>query len=123
MLSGFYEAVLDLARRSYALLDWDTQPEECWRVTSKLTMALGGVGRPGRGGELYDDACAQTTLPTIHLHAAYGRAMLYTRFYPTRAPRPQKAKAWIDAAVALAGQLPDAQRRAFNLRFTRTASR
>ena len=117
MLSGFYDAVLDLAHRSYALLDWETQPEECWRVTSKLTMALAAMGRPDEAGELYDDACMQTTLPKIHLHAAYGRAMLNTRFYPPERRDRKKAKAWINTAIALSSQLPDAQRRAFDLSF------
>jgi tetratricopeptide (TPR) repeat protein len=117
MLSGFYDAVLDLAHRSYALLDWETQPEECWRVTSKLTMALAAMGRPDEAGELYDDACTQTTLPKIHLHAAYGRAMLNTRFYPPERRDRKKAKAWFNTAIALSSQLPDAQRRAFDLSF------
>ena len=117
MLSGFYDAVLDLAHRSYALLDWETQPEECWRVTSKLTMALAAMGRPDEAAELYDDACMQTTLPKIHLHAAYGRAMLNTRFYPAERRDRMKAKAWINTAIALSSQLPDAQRRAFDLSF------
>jgi len=117
MLSGFYDAVLDLAHRSYALLDWDTQPEECWRVTSKLTMALAAMGRPDEAGELYDHACMQTTQPKIHLHAAYGRAMLHTRFYPPERRDRKKAKAWINTAIALSSQLPDAQRRAFDLSF------
>ena len=117
MLSGYYDAVLDLAHRSYALLDWATQPEECWRVTSKLTMALAAMGRPDEAAELYDHACVQTTLPKIHLHAAYGRAMLNTRFYSAERRDRVKAKAWINTAIALSSQLPDAQRRAFDLSF------
>jgi tetratricopeptide (TPR) repeat protein len=117
MLSGFYDAVLDLAHRSYALLDWETEPEECWRVTSKLTMALAAMGRADEAGELYDHACTQTTLPKIHLHAAYGRAMLHTRFYPPERRDRKKAKAHINTAIALSTELPDAQRRAFDLSF------
>jgi tetratricopeptide (TPR) repeat protein len=117
MLSGFYDAVLDLAHRAYALLDWSEQPEECWRVTSKLTMALAAMGRPDEAAELYDHACVQTTLPKIHLHAAYGRAMLNTRFFPAERRDRVKAKAWINTAIALSSQLPDAQRRAFDLSF------
>ena len=117
MLYGYYDAVLDLAHRAYALLDWSEQPEECWRVTSKLTMALAAMGRPDEAAELYDHACVQTTLPKIHLHAAYGRAMLNTRFYPAERRDRVKAKAWINTAIALSSQLPDAQRRAFDLSF------
>lgn len=117
MLSGFYDAVLDLAHRSYALLDWATEPEECWRVTSMLTMALAAMGRPDEAAELYDHACMQTTLPKIHLHASYGRAMLHTRFFDAERRDRRKAKAYINTAIALSSQLPDAQRRAFDLSF------
>jgi tetratricopeptide (TPR) repeat protein len=117
MLMGFYDAVEDLAARSLALLDWDAQPEECWKVTSKLTTVLAAMGRPDEAEELYDRACANTTSPKIHLHAAYGRAMLYARFLPSERRDRLKAKSWINTAIALAGQLPDAQRRAFMLSF------
>jgi len=117
MLEGYYDAVLDLAHRCYAVLDWTEQPEECWRVTSKLTMALAAMGRADEAAALYDGACMQTTLPKIHLHAAYGRSMLYTRFYPAERRDRRKAKAWINTAIALSSQLPDAQRRAFDLSF------
>jgi tetratricopeptide (TPR) repeat protein len=117
MLMGFYDAVVDLANRSYALLDWTQQPEECWRVTSKLTMAHVATGRPDEAAALYDQACMQTTLPKIHLHAAYGRAMLHARFLPPERRDRSKAKAHINTAIALSSQLPDAQRRAFDLSF------
>ena len=103
--------------RSLALLDWDTQPEECWKVTSKLTTVLAAMGRADEAEALYDRACVSTTLPKIHLHAAYGRAMLYTRFLPAERRDRVKAKSWINTAIALASQLPDAQRRAFMLSF------
>ena len=80
-------------------------------------MALAAMGRPDEAAELYDHACVQTTLPKIHLHAAYGRAMLNTRFYPAERRDRVKAKAWINTAIALSSQLPDAQRRAFDLSF------
>jgi len=117
MLMGYYDAVVELAHRSYALLDWAEQPEECWRVTSKLTMAYAAMGRPDEADALYDQACMQTTLPKIHLHAAYGRAMLNTRFFPPERRDRAKAKAQINTAIALSSQLPDAQRRAFDLSF------
>jgi tetratricopeptide (TPR) repeat protein len=117
MLMGFYDAVVDLANRGYALLDWTQQPEECWRVTSKLTMAHVATGRPDEAAALYDQACMQTPLPKIHLHASYGRAMLHARFLPPERRDRAKAKAHINTAIALSSQLPDAQRRAFDLSF------
>jgi tetratricopeptide (TPR) repeat protein len=117
VLMGFYDAVLDLGDRSFAVLDWDSQPEECWLVTAKVTTALTALERPDEAAELYDEACARSTLPSVHLQAAYGRAMLYTRFYDRPRQDQRKAKAWINTAIAISSVLPDEQRRAFNLTF------
>lgn len=121
MLMGFHEAVIDLGRRCQAILHWDTRPEDCWRVTAKLAMALAVLGRPDEAAALYDDACAQTTLPTVHLRAAYGRAMLYTRYYEPDRRDLAEAKRWINAAVDLADQSPDRRQHAFNVTFTHNA--
>jgi tetratricopeptide (TPR) repeat protein len=121
MLMGFYDGVIDLARRCYAVLDWETQPERCWLVTAKITMALAVQGRPDEAATLYDEGCAQSTLPNVHLRAAYGRAMLYTRHYDREHRDAGKAKTWINTAIALASQSPDPKQRAFNVTFTQNA--
>lgn len=117
VLLGFYEAVIDLGRRSFALLDWDQQPERCWLVTAKMSTAFSVFDRPDEAAELYDAACAHTTLPSVHLQAAYGQAMLYTRFYEAARRDHRKAKAWINTAIAISSLLPEGQRRAYNLTF------
>ena len=117
VLFGFYEAVLDLGRRCHALLDWDTDPERCWLVTAKVTTALTALGRPDDVGEHYEQACARTALPSVHLQSAYGRAMLHTRFFEDERRDHVKAKAWINTAIAIASQMPESERRAFNLTF------
>ena len=121
MLQGFYPAVIDLARRSYAVLDWATRPEDCWLVTAKITLALAALGRPDDALARYDDACAQSALPKVHLRAAYGRAMLYTRYYQGERRDQAKAKAWINCAIALSSLSPDPAQRAFNLSFNENA--
>ncbi|WP_165396328.1 tetratricopeptide repeat protein [Streptomyces sp. F001] len=117
MMMGFYDTLLDLGRRSHALLDWKTQPERCWLVTTKMCTALTVLGRPDEAAALYDEACASSTLPSVHLQAAYGRAMLYTRFYDNGRLDHRQAKAWINTAIALSSLLPDRERRAFSLTF------
>ncbi len=81
VLMGFYDAALDLGQRCSAMLDWRATPERCWMVTAKVCTALTALGRADEAAEQYELACARTTLPSVHLQAAYGRAMLYTRFY------------------------------------------
>lgn len=117
VLVGCYDAVLELGERSFALLDWDTQPDECWLVTAKVTTALTALQRPDEAAQSYDEACARSALPSVHLQAAYGRAMLYTRFYDKPRQDHRKAKAWINTAIAISSLLPDEQQRAFNLTF------
>jgi tetratricopeptide (TPR) repeat protein len=121
MLNGFYPAVIDLARRSYPLLDWDSRPEDCWLVTAKITLSLAALNRPDEALTLYDNACSQSTLPKVHLRAAYGRAMLYTRYYQGDRRNSAKAKAWINLAIALSGLTGDPAQRAFNVSFNENA--
>ena len=105
------------AEALHALLDWDRDPERCWLVTAKLATALTALERPEEAGVLYDDACASSALPSIHMQAAYGRAMLLTRFNDDAGRDHKQAKAWINTAIAIAGLFPDAERRTFNVTF------
>ena len=91
LLLGCYDAVLELCPRALALMDWDTDPRECWLVVAKQVTALTAMGRPDEAAALYDDACSRTADPLVHLQAAYGRAMLHTRFYePSAATTPRR---------------------------------
>ena len=117
VLLGFYHAVIELGRRGLDLLRWDTRPEDCWLVVAKVSTALTALDRADEAADLYDEACARSTLPSVHLQAAYGRAMLYTRFYDDERLDHQRAKAHINTAIAISSQLPAGERRAFNLTF------
>jgi tetratricopeptide (TPR) repeat protein len=116
VMQGFYHAVIDLGHRVLALLDWETDPDRCWLATVKMCTALAALNRPGEAEDLYDAACRSSTAPSVHLHAAYGRAMLYTRFYGESRDH-QRAKAWINTAIAIAGLGSEQQRRAYNITF------
>jgi tetratricopeptide (TPR) repeat protein len=115
VLTGFYDAVLDLGERAKELIDSANRPEEAWLITAKVVTALTALGRPDEAEQEYDSACAASTLPSAHLQAAYGRAMLYTRFFDDRRQDHQKAKAWINTAIAIASMLPEPEWRTFNL--------
>jgi len=117
ILMGFYPAVLDLAARSRTLLDWTTDPDRSWLVTAKECTALSALGLTDRPEQLYDEACAGSTAAGVHLQAAYGRAMLLTRFYDQRRRDHQKAKAHINTAICISQLLPEAEQRVFNTTF------
>ena len=107
VLGGFYDAALDLGRRARALLDWAERPEDAWLVSAEVATALTPLGRPDEAAALYDEACAGTTLPTVHLQSAYGRAMLDTRFYEPGRRDHARAKAHINTAQRPAVALAD----------------
>lgn len=117
VLLGFYPAVLDLAARCRTLLNWSTDPDRSWLVTAKECTALTALGLPDQAAAEYDRACANTTSPGVHLQAAYGRAMLFTRFYDQPRLDHQQAKAHINTAIAISQLLPQAEQRAFNTTF------
>ncbi|MFN0090178.1 MAG: tetratricopeptide repeat protein [Acidimicrobiales bacterium] len=117
VLAGFYDAAVELGHRALALCDWQADPEGSWVVVAKLTTALTGLDRHEEAERLYAEACAQSTSPSVHLQAAYGRAMLYTRYLEPGRRDHQTAMAWINTAIAIASLLPEAQSRAFNLAF------
>jgi tetratricopeptide (TPR) repeat protein len=117
VLEGFYHAVIELAARCFGVLDWKTRPADCWLVTAKVTTALTALNRPEEAEEYYDQACAATTSPSVHLQSAYGRAMLYTRFYSGSRRNHHKAKAWVNTAITISSLLPESDRRAFNMAF------
>ena len=117
LLLGCYDAVLELCPRALALSDWTRTPGECWLVVAKWVTALTAMGRADEAAALYDDACSRTADPLVHLQAAYGRAMLHTRFYDKARRDHAKAKAEINIAIAIASLLDDDRRRAFALTF------
>lgn len=116
VMQGYYDATIRFGQRVLELLDWDLHPQRCWLATVKMCTALAALNRPAEAEQLYDEACRRSTLPSVHLHAAYGRAMLYTRFYAGSRDH-DRAKAWINTAIAIASLGSEKQRRAYNLTF------
>jgi tetratricopeptide (TPR) repeat protein len=117
VMEGFYNAVLELGHRCLALADWTTQHDECWLATVKMTIALSTQGRADEALALYDAACAASTAQGVHMQSAYGRAMLYTRYFEASRRDLARAKMWINTAIAFAAMAPEEKRRAYHLTF------
>ncbi len=115
----YYHAVVDFGTRGRALVSHDTDLEQWWTFTTRMTTALAALGRPQDALPLYDDVRTQTTSPSIHMQAAYATAMLYTRHFEPDQRDHVLARAWANEAVAIAGILPDPATRAFNSAFNR----
>jgi tetratricopeptide (TPR) repeat protein len=117
LMVGFYDQVVELGKRVAPLLPWEDDEEARWLSTVKMTIAYQAMGMPDEAMELFDDACANSLLPSVHMQSAYGRAMVYTRYYEEERRDLRKAKGLVNTAVALAGLSSDAQRRAYNRTF------
>jgi tetratricopeptide (TPR) repeat protein len=114
MLLGFYDATVDFCVRGRALADWDEHPDLWWLFTSKMPTSLSALARAKEAQAICDEARAQTVKPMIHIQMAYATAMLYTRHREPSRRDHQRARAWINEAIALASLLPDPRLRAFN---------
>jgi tetratricopeptide (TPR) repeat protein len=116
---GFYEATVDLGYRGRAVIDWQTQLQYYWTFTTKNTTSLAALERPEEAEALYDETRALTAEPLVHMQAAYATAMLYTRHHAEGKRDHQKAKAWINQAIAIASLIADPKERAFSVVFNR----
>ncbi len=117
LMDGFYDQVVELGMRLRVLLSWDGDEEPMWLATVKMTIAYQAMGLPDEAMDLFDEACAGSTMPSIHMQSAYGRAMVYARYYDEARRDLRRAKGLINTAVVLAGLSPDEQRRAYNRTF------
>ncbi|MEV0647296.1 tetratricopeptide repeat protein [Phytomonospora sp. NPDC050363] len=116
---GYYDATVDFGRRGREFVDADNDPENWWAFTTKMTTSLAALARPKEAEALYDDARATSNRVAVHQQAAYATAMLYTRHHEPEDRDHQRAKAWINQAIAFASLLPDSADRAFNSAFYR----
>jgi tetratricopeptide (TPR) repeat protein len=117
LMAGFYDQVVELGHRVARLVSWSADEETRWLATVKMTIAHQAMGQPDEAMELFDEACANSLLPSVHMQSAYGRAMVYTRYFDEDRRDLRKAKGLINTAIALAGLSSDAQRRAYNKTF------
>jgi tetratricopeptide (TPR) repeat protein len=114
---GFYHAAADLAVRGLAVTDWTVDWERRWVLVSRAASSQAALGLTEEAERLYLEARACTTEPLVHLQVGYGLAMLYTRMHEPGRIDHQFALGWINQAIALARQLPDAKEREFQTVF------
>ncbi len=110
---GLYHAAAELGERGRAVVDRAGRPELWWDLTGDVTTSLSAIGRAEEAEALYDEARAISTDPLIHMHAAYGTAMLFARHYGDQRRDSTLARRWLNQAVAIASLLPDPKERAF----------
>ncbi len=107
---GFYAAAIDFARRGRDLVSWAADPEARYQLTTRLATALISMGRPAEADQLYQEIRENSTDPGAHMGTAYASAILHTRHYPEAQRDHQRARGWINEAIAIAGLLPPSER-------------
>jgi tetratricopeptide (TPR) repeat protein len=118
---GLHHAVVDLGTRSLALLDWATTPEQCCEVCSQVATALTALGHTAQAAALYDLACANSALPSLHMQSALGRALLHVRSCEEDQCDHEEARLWMNTAVAMARLVPESQRQGLGLSLDESA--
>lgn len=116
---GFYDATVDLGIRGRAIVDWQSQLDDWWAFTTKMTTSLAALGRPAEAEALYDEARGVTDSPSVHMQAAYATAMLHTRHYEPEQRDHLRAMGRINEAIAFASMNPDPRERAIQVVFNR----
>lgn len=115
---GYYHATIELAERGRALTGWD-QPRRRFRLTADLAQSLAVLDRAAEAELLYDEIRRSSLDPELQMAAAYGTAMLYTRHHTSSRKDNDRARAWINQAVAIASLLPPGANQNFQEVFMR----
>lgn len=116
---GLYQAAVELGGRGRELIGRDRDPDLWWHFTDGMGTAMASMGRADEALAVYDEVRAVTVDPMIHMDLAYGTSMLYARHFPEPQRDYQRARAWINQAIAIGGLLEDPKMRAFHSVFGR----
>ncbi|SEQ92673.1 Flp pilus assembly protein TadD, contains TPR repeats [Lentzea xinjiangensis] len=117
--TGLYQAAADLGLRGRAVADREGDAELWWHLTFQTGIVLAAVGRADEAEALYAEGRAASQDPAVHLELAYSTAMLHARHYPEPQRDYVRARAWMNLAIAIASQLSDPKKEAFQSVFTR----
>ncbi|MCG8927230.1 lipopolysaccharide assembly protein LapB [Lentzea sp. CC55] len=116
---GLYQAAADVGLRGRRVADREADADLWWHLTFQTGIVLAAVGRAHEAEELYVEGRAASKDPAVHLELAYSTAMLHARHYPEPERDYVRARAWMNLAIALASQLTDPKKEAFQSVFTR----
>jgi len=110
---GFYDATVELGGRYTALVGPADDLTLWYRSIAKTGLSLAILGRSDEAEVLYDEIRFVSTVPEMHMAAAYSTGMLYTRHYDESKRDSRLAKAWCNNAIAIASQHENPVERAF----------
>jgi len=110
---GFYQSAAEYGMRGLRLVDPVSQRKTWWRFSLETGVCLATGGRAAEAEALHDQTRMLSTDPVVHMKLAYETAMLYARHYDDDRRDPDRARAWVNEAIAIASWLQDPHERAF----------
>ncbi len=113
-LFGFYHAAADLGMRGSRLVDRERDWTRWWPFVADTMVCLASAGRAEEAEALVERVRRVSIDPMVQMHCAYELGMLYTRHYGDDRRDHDVARAWLNAAVAIASVLPDPHARTFH---------
>ncbi|SDF42605.1 Tetratricopeptide repeat-containing protein [Lentzea fradiae] len=116
---GLYQGAAEHGLRGRAVADREADPDLWWHLTFQTGIVLAAVGRAAEADALYLEGRSASTDPAVQLELAYSTAMLHARHYPEAERDYVRARAWMNLAIAIASQLDDPKKEAFQSVFTR----
>ncbi|HEX5495918.1 MAG TPA: tetratricopeptide repeat protein, partial [Mycobacteriales bacterium] len=117
---GYYDAMVENGERMIALVRQHEELSKFYhRVFVRISQALVLLERPEETEPIYHDLMARTDQPHPHMSAHYSLGMLYTRHLDEDRKDHERARAYVNTAVAIARLLPNPEDRAFHTVFMR----
>jgi tetratricopeptide (TPR) repeat protein len=110
---GFYQSAAEYGMRGLRLVDPVSQHKAWSKFSLDTGVGLATGGRPAEAEALHDQTRMLSTDPVIHMKVAYETGMLYARHYDDDRRDPDRARAWINEAIAIASLIQDPHDRAF----------
>ncbi|RBM13813.1 tetratricopeptide repeat protein [Streptomyces sp. PT12] len=116
---GLYQSAILYGELGLRLVDEAQRPDAWWEIIRDTAVALAAAGRAEESEALQDRARRTSVDPVVHMKLAYETAMLYARHYASDRRDPDRARAWVNQAIAFADQLPEPGERTFYSVFNR----
>jgi tetratricopeptide (TPR) repeat protein len=111
---AFYDWGLELAGRYALICDPDADPGQYYGIQTAKAQCLALLERPEETEPIYHELLSRSASPKWHMNVSYALGMLYTRVLDEQHKDHIRARAHVNTAIAIAGQLDDPGDRAFH---------
>jgi tetratricopeptide (TPR) repeat protein len=115
--AGFYDWALELAGRLGSMTEAGADPRRYSVIQNRKALCLSLLGRPAEAEPVYYDLLSRSAEPRVHMTCWYAIGMLYTRLLGEERRDHLRARAYVNASIAIASRLEDPEDRSFHTVF------